>query len=1376
MTIRIPALLAVLALGAPPARAELRLPRILGDHMVLQRGKPARIWGWAEKGERVTVEFAGQTKTVAAGDDGAWVATLDPLEASAKGRTLTVRGAKSRVTLRDVVVGEVWVFARQSTIDVSLAKTEGGAKAAAEARQPAIRTFALPAAARPKPQDDFPPEGDLSGGRFFHSPIEAPKPRKRPDAHAAGPWRVCDPSTAGAMSGAAYHFAKGLQAKLGVPVGVVDLAMGPSVLGSWMSREVLEMAGTSDTAFGNAVPQAGALADWSEAEARAKYEEALAKWENNLARRHKQGESTNLIKPVEPIHPGYLLLLPGGCYNACILPMRRLALRGVLLYQGANHPYFPYPPLGKDFDPAQACNAYYSSYTYKKFIRYGIAHKNLPALLPDWRRTFGDPSLAFGILQPCGSGNGRHARDVLSSQLARFREVQATTCREDPRAGLISVWDLAQVGSRQPRDEAAVGGRCLLWALAQVYGHKGIAHSGPVYKSMAKKGSRIVIQFTPATARGLRALDGGELRGFVVGRKVLDAKGKTWSQFVPASARLAGGGRVEVWSEAIAEPLAVRYAWATVPEGNLANAEGLPAVPFRTDDWAAEDDGFRALPDDLTKPMSEWAEPSMLLYGEKVALETLGPTGLRGYRLGRNILVGAIEPGSPADGTIEINDALIGANGRMFGDDPRVVLGEAIDESQTEAGKGVLRLKLMRSGQVREIPITLEVVGSYSPTSPYECPKAAKILRDARDYVIAEMGADANGGMCGAVSGLLLLSSGDPRHLDPVRRIVGRIVPSAMKLKPKGESHPWNWHPAYEAVFLAEYYMATGDPQVLPALERYAEFFAYSQDDKLGAWGHHGAPGKHNYTYAGAAKGRVNAVGTICFMAWCVIRECGIQVDEAAFRKADTFFRTHVVEGVVGYGAEPIRPLSKTFPAEDRGKGLLPGCNGKGGATAVNYFLTDPGGKIHTECAAVVADSYRRREHGHGGEFYSYVWGPIGASLGDRRAFMKFMAQQRWYYALCRRWDHGWSCQYGGGDSVKYLRYGPEFPTGGYALAYAIPGKGLRVLGGPQSVFGRKLPTSLAAAKAHHDRREYARCAHTLRVLLKTAKLEARTAEMARALLAATEKMDASVGHTLGRIGRDIASGDLYMARARLAALEPILPPGDARLAPFRATLEAPKSAPILDAGKTFYANHGKRLASGVRFVEGVAVDARARRAMEGLARSTTAGIYARWAADLLKKHPSEEAEGEEWVPLLEQNKHPWRLACAERERLLPADWNAPDCDESAWYHTTFPNTWWLDHWAVLRTHFHLKAPDEYRKLRLSMRFEFCLDTEVYLNGRKIVRCERGVCAEPSVVLGTREMGNLKKGDNVLVVKSLNWFRWNGITMHPFKVRLDGLK
>ncbi len=1349
------------------AAAELRMPSIFGANMVLQRDKPARVWGWADADENVTVTFAGQTKTAKAGKDGKWTVTLGAMKASTAGKPLTVQGKTGKLTLANVVVGELWLFARQSTIDISLANADH----TVVPNSPNVRYFAITPSARPTPQDDFPPEGDLSGGRIFDFPIEIKPPELA--GSPAGPWRACKGQDAGGLSGAAFYFARDLQAKLGVPVGVIDLAMAHSIVGSWISKEAQQAAGTNDSAFLKGLPAGGALDDWDKAAAMTKYNEDLAKWHRNLANKHRTGESTNIIKPAVPINPGYRLLLQSGCYNACILPMGQMAMRGVLIYQGANYPYFSYRRLGADFDPNAAANAYYASYTYKKFLRYGITNRNFTALIGDWRRTFADDALAFGILQPCGSGTDRHTRDVLSSKMARFREVQDQVCRQTKGAGLIVTFDLAQHGSRQPRDEAEVGRRCLAWADANVYGGKGTVGSGPVYDSMSIKGNRVTLRFKSGTAARMRSRN-GELVGFTVGEKYEDVSGKSRTRFVPAAAKILDDGMIQVWSDEMPAPTAARYAWSTVPAGNLVSGEALPAAPFRTDDWPEDLEPFGDLDADFQKPMSEWGEPAQLLYGQKVAIDTLGPTGLRGYTLGRNVIIGAIEPGSPADGIVKIDDAIIAAGGTMFGHDPRHVLGDAIDASQRPENKGLLRLKLVRAGDVKEVTLPLEVMGRFSDTAPFDCAKSAKIADDARAYLLEQLGPDAAAGLNGAHAGLMLLSSGEPAHLDAVRRIARRIILGAMKLKPAGESSPWNWHPAYEAIFLAEYYLATGDANVIPALKRYALFFGYTQDDVLGAWSHHGAPGQHNYGYAGAAKGRVNSVGTACFVAWTLIRECGLRVDPKKFKMAEDFFRRQTVDGVLGYGAESIKRLADSYPPEDFGKGLLPGCNGKATAAAVAFELIEPGNTTTAQCAAVAADSWTRRERGHGGEFFSYIWGPIGASLGERGAFINFLAKQRWYYALCRRWDHGFSCQYGGGDSVKYLRYGPEIATGGYALAYAIPEKRLRVMGAAPSVFGRDLPAALAKAKRLYDAKRYADCIKATRTLLADKDLPTETAALAEQLLAAAWKMDASIRLTLARIHGDVAAADLYMARARLAALEPILPAGDTRCAAAKATVADPANAAVLDAGKTYYKHAGKVLTTGVRYVEAVSVNDDARRAMTSLASQATAGVYAKRSARLLADNPSETGDGGDWTALLPQNTHPWRLFCAEREELLPAGWKAPNFDDSSWYKTTFPNAWWLDHWAVLRTKFTLADKSQYAKLRLAMRFEFCLDTEVFLNGVKIARCERGVCGEPSILLGEKQRALLRTGENTLIVKALNWYRWNGITMHPFKVRLEG--
>jgi len=1338
--------------------------------MVLQRGVPIKVWGTQSANRDVTVRFAGQTVTGKSDEKGTWEVTLAPLEANAKGQTLIATG-KSTARLENVVVGEVWLFGRQTTIEVSLKATAKGPVS----EEPFVRYFSIETCARAEPQADLPPAGDVSGGRILSTPLTISQPRVTYE-NAHGPWRVCTSEGAGGLSGAAYYFARDLQNELGVPVGVIDIPMGPSVLESWMSPRALKEVDPEGKLYGkqrvgHGDRYADRIKQWNEKEAWAAYEKSLAAWKVQTAGRLRNGNCQTGEAPVTPVFPGNLLLYPSGCYNACIVPIQRFPMRGVLLYQGANYPHFAYRDVGKDFSPRQAVNAMWTSYTYKKLHRYGLHEKSFPAFVPDWRRTWGNDDLAFGIIQPCGSGSKVFTHDT-GSKLAFYREAQAKTCAALAKTGLIVAFDLSQPGSRQVRDEKELGIRCLRWALADVYGRKDVVASGPELSSSELSKNAIILHF--AGPHGLKTSDGKELRGFQIGRQIRNDQGAMTIDFVVAPATIAGN-TVVVSTKPMPDATAVRYAWATSPDGNLVNDKGLPAAPFRTDDFKGGGPRGPSLPEEFSRPMNEWKEQVQILTGQQGRTMPLGPTGLNGYILGRNIFVHGVDPRSPADGIIQVGDALVAANGKTFGADPRIVLGTAIDESQREASKGALKLTIVRGGEVKQVDLQLEVMGSYSETSPYDCPKVAKILANAREYIVEQMGADGNVGLCGGSSGLQLLSSGDPRYLDPVRRIVRRLIPKAMQLKPQGTQNPWVWHPSYEAIFLCEYYMATGDTSVLPAIKRYRDFFAYAQDHMFYAWSHGGSPGSVPTTaYAGLAYGRVNMAGLPCFVAWALTRECGVPVDEKLFEGAEDFFRKKIVDGRVPYGANVIGPLKDVVRPENFGRGLLPGGNGKNGAAAVVFNLINPGDPVSRQCAAVVADSYQRREKGHGGEFFSYLWGPIGASLAGRDAFVNFMAKQRWYYALTRRFDHGLITLQGGVRAGKHLNCGPEYPTGAYCLGYAVPDKGLRILGGPKSVFGQKWTGAMAEAVKLHQGKRYDKCL----TLLAANDGVART-EAGQQLAKASRNALASIGMTLAAIKRDVELGDLYMAKRRLEALELIAPASLEPCARLKTRLADEKNAQVLKAGGRFYANNRKVLVNNATYVEAVASPKhrKSRDAMVALSKDASAGVYRRWAGDLLAKFPIPAVEQERWVMLTKPNEHPWRMTVAEREPLLPKDWKDESCDESGWYQTTLPNIWWLDHWGVWRTTFRLSDKEQYRKLRLSMCFLFCSDIEVFLNGKKIVRGEKGVelCdGVPSIILGPKAMRLLRKGENQLVIKALNSHRWSVYGVETFQFRLEG--
>ena len=189
--------LALLA-SASAAVADVRLPSVFADHMVLQRGKAVPVWGWAEKGEKVTVSFAGQTKSATAGDDGRFEVKLDALEASAEGRELKVKGA-NEITVADVLVGEVWVCSGQSNMAWSVSRAKDPALEIAAANYPAIRHFKVGNVTALEPQDDCP-----------------------------GTWNICSPETVGNFTAVGYFFGRELHQILGVPVGLLNT--------SWAAR------------------------------------------------------------------------------------------------------------------------------------------------------------------------------------------------------------------------------------------------------------------------------------------------------------------------------------------------------------------------------------------------------------------------------------------------------------------------------------------------------------------------------------------------------------------------------------------------------------------------------------------------------------------------------------------------------------------------------------------------------------------------------------------------------------------------------------------------------------------------------------------------------------------------------------------------------------------------------------------------------------------------------------------------------------------------------------------------------------------------------------------------------------------------------------
>lgn len=512
--------------------AELTVSNLFGDGMVLQRDKPVRIWGWgAVPGEGVRVEFAGKFVGATADQDGRWVATFEPMEASFEPRELKVAARSGIVTIKDVLVGEVWVCGGQSNMAWSLGGTRDADIEIDSADTPAIRYLRLELVASHEQQRDVP----LADG--------------------VG-WRPCVPESVRECTAVGYYFARRLHRRLKVPVGIIDNSWGGTMAQYWCKPATLaaipEMKPYIDEFSAGA---AAWVEGGGEEGAKKRYEADLAAWEIERAKAEKEGQRP----PGRPNAGSYTdprtQRQPSGMYNTLVAPMAGLSLRGVLYYQGENNSF------GESWKP------YYAT---------------LPGVIKDWREVFNDDDLPFGIIQIAGWSNRRTMSYDQNHHTNVIREIQFNVWQHTPNTGLIVTYDANSDGNIHPRRKLPVGERSARWALAEVYGikdsrGKAIEWRGPVYQSYKIEGDKIVVQFDPETAQGLR-LDRDDARGFYIAGAD--------KEFVVADAKVdAKSATVTVWSEAVPEPAAVRYAISNLPLGTLMNGMELPAYPFRTDTW-----------------------------------------------------------------------------------------------------------------------------------------------------------------------------------------------------------------------------------------------------------------------------------------------------------------------------------------------------------------------------------------------------------------------------------------------------------------------------------------------------------------------------------------------------------------------------------------------------------------------------------------------------------------------------------------------------------------------------------------------------------------------------------------------------------------------
>ncbi|TKK65005.1 sialate O-acetylesterase [Ilyomonas limi] len=468
------------------AKSTLKVARVFTNNMVIQRDKPASVWGTAPAGHTISVKasWKDSTFTTVTPGSGNWRVVISGAPANAMPQQLTVSDNDNSKTFSNILIGDVWVCSGQSNMVMPLDSLgpspyyEGVLNYQAEiaaANWPNLRLIPIQEDERTSPINNI----------AFNTS-----------------WTVCSPATAGNYSAVAYYFGRKLMNTLNVPIGLIVAAVGNTYCEAWTNKEVIEGNTTLDAYYSG----------------------------NN--------NSSQL-------------------YNGMINPLRNMAIKGFIWYQGENNRY-DRPP---------------SNYT-----------KLNSALIRGWRNKFAQGSLPFYLVQmtpyddtyfdnPSSEGGDSTADDY-----ARFREAQSKI-RNVANTGMVVTMDVGEVKRIHPKNKQPVGERLALLALQGAYGMH-VNPLGPQYSSFTTNQSTATISFVSGTANGLTTINNGpmEQRFYVAGADRV---------FRKAVAKINGSQIILTAPAATPLPIkAIRYAFTNFPLTSIQNSDGLPMEPFRTDTWA----------------------------------------------------------------------------------------------------------------------------------------------------------------------------------------------------------------------------------------------------------------------------------------------------------------------------------------------------------------------------------------------------------------------------------------------------------------------------------------------------------------------------------------------------------------------------------------------------------------------------------------------------------------------------------------------------------------------------------------------------------------------------------------------------------------------
>lgn len=447
--------------------SQTRLPVMFSDNMVLQQQQMVSVWGVDKPNARISVRGSwGNNATVTTDATGHWKLKLQTPKAGGP-YNVVIKGSKE-VTLKNVLIGEVWFCSGQSNMEMPVK---------GYSNQPIIGS------------NETILNSSNDNIRFLNTPRSA---SITPLYDVKGEWKAANPATTGNFSATAYYFAKKIQSVLNVPVGIIQSAWGASTIESWMDKQ------------------------------------SLSEFKN---------------KQIPETLPDSLPnRTPTILYNSMLHPYIGYTIKGVLWYQGeANR---------------EKANEYHALFT---------------SMINSWRKQWQQDDFPFYFVQIAPIEPGK-------VNAAFLREAQLQTMLSVKNTGMAVTMDIGERTVIHPAQKEQVGNRLAYWALAKDYNVKGIAFSGPVYRQLEKTANgRLMLTFDYCD-QGLTSF-GKPLTDFEIAGED--------RVFYPAQAMIRNdkNGVLVVWSDAVKNPVSVRYAFKNWAEGSLFNTQGLPASSFRTDNW-----------------------------------------------------------------------------------------------------------------------------------------------------------------------------------------------------------------------------------------------------------------------------------------------------------------------------------------------------------------------------------------------------------------------------------------------------------------------------------------------------------------------------------------------------------------------------------------------------------------------------------------------------------------------------------------------------------------------------------------------------------------------------------------------------------------------